>query len=111
MECLHTKEMFPVAKHNNNYYSNGPLRKLPYFKISYFLPTQNNTIQPTLVTAKYMLSDTLVHYKSHTYITQPSHLYPRLHLVCTYFIYWDDGLFLYNRAYFCHIVDAIVVMT
>ena len=30
----------------------------------------------------------------------PSHLYHRVHFVCTYFIYWDNMLSLHNHIYF-----------
>ena len=37
---------------------------------------------------------------AHIRFAAPNHLYPRLHLVCSYFIYFDNWLSIYNRAYF-----------
>ena len=50
------------------------------------------------VTAKSTLNATLQ--VAHMRFAAPSHLYPRLHLVCTYFIYWSNWLSLHNLAYF-----------
>ena len=66
-----------------------------------FHPTRRTTRQAIRVTPKAILIATPVHYRcSDALLLNQSHIYPRLYLECTYFIYWDNLLSLYNLAYF-----------
>ena len=63
----------------------------------HFLPSQTTPFD----TAKGILNATLSHYRNtHTHSLHHRYLSLRLHLVCTYFIYWDHLLSLNYLACF-----------